>query len=230
MNPLLEFAILSIGFAYKPGPGMLLFVTKTISDGYRAALIMAVGTELGHLLCFLGVAIGYAYLDRLGGAIALLTIIGGLFLVYTGLMSLLSTAQATGDLATVPSVPTNRVHGVLMSFASKFSANQGLMLLIAGFLWAFVNPVNVAFYVSVLPAVINVGELKADFIIYASIILVVSVFSFHLTFITLARRIRRASLVGPTWVLARVIGSAIFLLIGVYILYRGFNAAWAHFV
>ncbi|RMD64638.1 MAG: hypothetical protein D6824_03730 [Planctomycetota bacterium] len=196
---IIEFTIASLAFGFKPGPGMLVHAMRAVTDGRKAALTMAVGTETGHALTFLLLWAGLTSLSIYNQHIApFLALIGGLSLVYIGVKSILKNSRNTYSLD-----DNNRLSG-----KSYYLTGVG---------WAFINPINIAFYASILPTFFKVEELVVNDMLLALTILILSIFFSHVVFIYSASTIKEMFSTSGGKSLANIIGNLVFISIGLYV-------------
>jgi threonine/homoserine/homoserine lactone efflux protein len=195
---LVKFAIASLAFGFKPGPGMVVHAMRALSDGKKAALTMAVGTETGHALVFLLLWSGLYTASVFGNVFELfLVFLGGGYLVYVGSRSFLSNGDKLNkNVKTTP-----------LSFKELY---------LSGVVWAFINPVNIAFYLAILPSFFEISELPINYMLYVLPILVVSVFSSHLVFVYFAGSIRDIVGSEKNNSIMNAIGNTVFVGIGLF--------------
>lgn len=122
-----------------PGPGIMIVVARSVSQGFVAGLVTSVGIVLGDFV-FITVAVyGLSALSQfLGGFFLIVKYAGAAYLIWLGLKIVLSKAvsEQKGD----PDTP-------------KHTTN-----LIAGLLTTLSNPKAILFYVSFFPTFIDLSS------------------------------------------------------------------------
>ena len=128
--------------AILPGPGMTGLMFKTLSQGYRAGVVMLSGLITGDIL-YLTVSIFLlGYLNQLSPDFAFyLVIFSSLYLLY------LSSQfwRFKGDLLEVP---------------LAFNTDQAITAYRDGLLITFSNPKTISFYLALVPAIFSSVSIK----------------------------------------------------------------------
>ncbi len=127
--------------AATPGPGVFASMVKASTAGFTASLYLIGGLALGDIV-FLNLALlGLSAIARvLGPFFFLIKIVGGLYLLYMGVMMYKSVGFQTGEKGE-NSEPRHRTF-------------------ISGLLVSLGNPKPILFYASVLPTIININEVN----------------------------------------------------------------------
>jgi homoserine/homoserine lactone efflux protein len=125
--------------ALSPGPAVFFSMSQAARHGMHGAMAGTGGILLGHLICFTFVAFGLAaVLSKMSGAMAVIRIVGALYLIYLGVRMILSKTQAIADVTTA---------------APKPRAKGGIVL--QGLLVQLTNPKNLMFVLAFLPQFIS---------------------------------------------------------------------------
>ena len=127
--------------AATPGPGVFASMAKASTAGFRASLYLIGGLAVGDMV-FLNLALlGLTAIAKLLGPFFIgIRIIGGLYLVYMGVMMYKS---------------------VELQSASTEERNEPMFrTFVSGLLVSLGNPKPILFYASVLPTIININEVK----------------------------------------------------------------------
>ncbi|NWJ47247.1 MAG: LysE family translocator [Chloroflexi bacterium] len=131
---LLAFSFASFVLAITPGPAMILIISSTVSQNFKAGLVTAISSGLGLYLHAVAVAFGLsALLLAVPVAFDIIKIAGALYLIYLGLQTILSKA------ALLDVEDENRVDA-----SSKSLIYQGLTA-------AVLNPKVALFFMAFLP-------------------------------------------------------------------------------
>lgn len=120
-----------------PGPGVLYVIARSLSQGYAAAFISALGLSSGVLVHVAAAAVGLsAILLTSALAFNLIKLIGAGYLIYLGIRMLLSSHQLQ-SAAPAPARPLPRLftEGVLVSIF-----NPKIAIFFLAFLPQFVDP------------------------------------------------------------------------------------------
>ncbi len=168
---LLYFAA-AIGLSFTPGPNSLLVLTHGALHGRRKTLFTVAGGALGFLgliaLSMLGIG---ALLKASAGALALLKLVGGAYLVWLG-------------------VQLWRSPPVHLDAAAPVAAPRGRAMFGQGLLTAVSNPKALLFFGAFLPQFIDPAvDLRIQFVAMAAIFIAVEVVVEFLL-ASLAHRIR----------------------------------------
>jgi homoserine/homoserine lactone efflux protein len=191
--------------ALSPGPAVFFSMSQAARHGMHGAVAGTAGILLGHFVCFTFVALGLAaLLSRMSGAMAVIRIVGALYLMYLGARMILSKTQSVADVSAVAPRPPAKGSIVL----------QGLLVQLT-------NPKNLMFVLAFLPQFISA---ERPLLPQLAIMLAVTVIidgAFLLAYAQIAARGTRA-LKGSrvvTW-LERAFGAAL-IFFGIKLLARG---------
>ena len=170
----LLYLVAAAGLSLTPGPNSLLVLTHGALHGHRKTLFTVAGGALGFLaliaLSMLGIG---AVLKASVGALTVLKLLGGAYLVWLGI-----------QLWRAPAIR-------LQADACK-ADTRGAELFRQGLLTALSNPKALLFYGAFLPQFIDPGrDLRMQFIVMATIFVAVEVVVEYLLAL-LAHRIRPA--------------------------------------
>jgi len=140
-NVLIPFFFGMVILAATPGPGVFASMAKASTAGFSASLYLIGGLALGDII-FLNLAlVGLSAIAKiLGPFFFTIKIIGGLYLIYMGLMMYRSKEFQTGN----NSKTGEPRHRIFMS----------------GLLVSLGNPKPILFYASVMPTIININDVR----------------------------------------------------------------------
>lgn len=146
----LLYLVAAVGLSLTPGPNSMLVLTHGALHGHRRALFTVSGGVVGFTtligLSMLGIG---AVLETSAGALTILKLVGGAYLVWLGI-----------QLWRAPAID-------LRVDATKVDA-QGAVLFRQGLLAAITNPKALLFYGAFLPQFIDPGrDLRAQFVVMA---------------------------------------------------------------
>ena len=167
------FALASAGIVVVPGPTVTVIVANALRHGARAGLWNVVGTQLGLATMLVSLAVGFgAIVDRLGGALEIVRLVGAAYLVWLGASlwranggSLLETGadapgpDAPGPRAANPHVDgTGRAGGI--GKRGEGGAREDLRavrFVRQGFLVIWANPKALVFFGAFIPQFVDAG-------------------------------------------------------------------------
>jgi len=123
-----------------PGPGIVAIVARALGSGFRSAIPAAAGTALGDWILMSLSAFGLALAAQaMGGLFLIVKLLGAAYLVYLGWRYW--TAPVEEMAAPVPS-------SARQGFLSQLSLTLG-------------NPKAIAFFVALLPSVVDLNHIGA---------------------------------------------------------------------
>jgi threonine/homoserine/homoserine lactone efflux protein len=140
-NLLVPFFFGMVILAATPGPGVFASMAKASTAGFKASLYVIAGLAVGDMI-FLNLALlGLSAIAKILGPLFLsIRIIGGIYLIYLGVMMFMSTGfQAGKNAETIEPRYQTFISGLLVSLG---------------------NPKPILFYASVLPTIINFNEVR----------------------------------------------------------------------
>jgi len=142
----LSLAIAIILLTIKPGPGMLAVISRSLSDGFLAALMIAMGIVTVQILYFLLAAFSFTIAeDHLLFISILMKSFGAVYLFYVGAKGF--AHLEAGVWAGKPDVLTQ----------IKASENY-----LAGVAITLGNPFVILFYAALIPSILELKELRID--------------------------------------------------------------------
>ncbi len=163
--------IIGLSGAMSPGPYLTVTIARTLREGRLAAMLMLVGHALLEAVLLIGFAFGLASVLRLPGVARVMSVVGGIVLLWMGGTLLWGAWRGTvvADLhaSENPSKVGPIAHGAIVSLSNPYWtlwwATIGITLAIKGLTF---GPVGVlAFFV---------GHELADLAWYAAVIFAVS--------------------------------------------------------
>ncbi len=134
----LTFALLVL--AILPGPGIIIVVSRALSNGLRAGIMTSLGIVAGDYI-FIALAIGglSALAQSFSEIFTVVKFLGAAYLMYLGLVLILS-----------PTETKNQKTSTTLGHSANF---------IAGLFTTLSNPKAILFYVSFFPAFIDLATL-----------------------------------------------------------------------
>jgi len=164
---LIYFGIYAITIAV-PGPGIVAIVARALGSGFRATVPAIIGTTLGDLVLMTLSAFGLALVAQaLGELFLAVKLAGAAYLIY------LAYKYWTAPVSTGEAVPVSAHKGFLAQFALTLG-----------------NPKPIAFFVALLPTVVDLHTLNGAGYLQlcsASLILIPAI---TMTYAALAARAR----------------------------------------
>ncbi|AIY40468.1 Transporter [Collimonas arenae] len=153
MTQYLIFLLAFAASAALPGPEIAALLSRSISGGLRSSLPLATGIIIGKLIMLSAAVIGLsALLAILGPAFVTLKYAGAAYLVWLGIKKWHKAGEALANATDTP--------------AASIGIEIGL-----GLAMTITNPLAIAFYMALLPGVINVaGVPLSSYLILCAII------------------------------------------------------------
>ncbi len=193
----LAFSLLCLGMVLTPGPNMIYLVSRSISQGPRAAMISLGGVALGFVFYMLCASLGIsALLMAVPYAYDALRIAGVIYLLYLAWQAVKPGAQSPFAVRSLP----------------RHSAKK---LFLMGFLTNLLNPKIAIVFLSLLPQFIKpeLGHVLAQSLVLGTTQIIMSVTVNAL--IALSAGAIAATLAGrPMWLIIQrwIMGTALFAL------------------
>ncbi len=151
-----------------PGPGIIALVARALGSGFRATVPAVIGTALGDWALMTLSAFGLAIVAReMGGLFLVVKLAGAAYLVYLGYK------YWTAPVSELPVSDGSSARG----FFAQFALTLG-------------NPKAIAFFVALLPTVVDLGKLNAGGYAELSAATFVLIPAITLTYVGLAARVR----------------------------------------
>jgi threonine/homoserine/homoserine lactone efflux protein len=197
-SSLVTFAAAAFVLVALPGPNMLYLLARSISEGRRAGVVSALGTETGTLVHISAAAAGLsALLASSATAFAFVKYAGAAYLIYLGVRVLVSRDPA----AHAPAAPPAGAHVYRQAVVVQL-LNPKVALFFLAFLPQFIEPDR--------PAATQILALG---LILVAIGLVIGIAT-ALAAGSAAQRLRGRSLGGREW--GRWAGGCLYLAVGAY--------------
>ena len=202
---IITLAIAVLGLAIKPGPGMMMLMSRTMSQGMKACYTFLIGFLLVTLFYLLLVFFGFKMVGLDMAFLLILTkSLAAVYLIYIGIKGLQNP-----DVAYANETPEGH------SFFDNVTAAMVLTLS---------NPLVIVFYAGILPSLIDVSDVSLnDMAIIIAVVLFIEgiVPLFYCAPLAIYRKkIPLNFLKG-----LRIFSSVIIILIGLYIGYTALPAA-----
>lgn len=165
-------AVATFVFVMTPGPGIFALVSRALSKGPLAAVVLALGliaADFVYLSCALA---GLAFVaQRFQGLFIAVKIVGAIYLVWLGIRTWRATPRPMGEAIT-------RQRGLWRDFA-------------AGFVTSGSNPKVMLFYLGFLPAFVELAHMTAGRYLLIATVVTLTLFIGCLIYIMLCARMRR---------------------------------------
>jgi threonine/homoserine/homoserine lactone efflux protein len=181
-SSLLGFALVAFGLAITPGPNMMYLVSRSISQGRRAALVSLGGVAIGFVFYMVAAAVGLtALLFTVPLAYDVLRFAGAAYLLYLAWQAL-------------------RPGGRSVFQVRELSVDSHRRLVVMGLLTNLLNPKAAMLYLSLLPQFIDPtrGSVLTQSLILGSLQIVISL-TVNAVVASAAGTISRFLGTRPTW-------------------------------
>lgn len=200
LAPFLAYAAALSIAAIIPGPGIAGLVGQSLGSGLRASLFFLAGMALGDVVYLTVAVAGLAALAQVfAGAMLVVKLLGGAYLVYLGIRFWTSRAGLTN------------VHAI--------PKRTGIKAFLAGFAVTLGNPKTIVFYLALLPTVLDLDRVGPSEWVALSALTLMVLFCTLTPYALLAARarsvlIQRGTLVYLNRIAASIIGGAGALILG----------------
>lgn len=152
-----------------PGPGVVAIVARALGSGFRSTIPAAIGTLVGDWIWMTLSAFGLAAVAQaMGSYFLIVKYAGAIYLLYMGYKYWTAEVGETPEL-----VPAS----IRQSFLSQLSVTLG-------------NPKAMAFFLAILPTVVDLKHLNAAGYAQLSLATAVLIPSIMLAYAALAARVR----------------------------------------
>ena len=99
IESLIEFGIASLALLVIPGPAVLYIINRSVADGRNVALAAVAGLEIGNFMHVIAATVGLsAVIATSAAAFSAVKWIGAGYLIYIGIRTLATKAQAVNQL------------------------------------------------------------------------------------------------------------------------------------
>ena len=148
------FFITLIIFSITPGPGVFAILAKSISEGVRPCISLALGMAISDVVYLILACYGLSTIaEQWGSVFTLVRILGAIYLIYLGWKIWHNRAQ----------------------YIERDSANKNLAGFIPGFLISASNPKVILFYIAFLPSFMDLAKLSVNDIMLVSILTLIGI-------------------------------------------------------
>jgi len=148
------FFITLIIFSITPGPGVFAILAKSISEGVRPCISLALGMAISDVIYLILACYGLSTIaEKWGGIFTLVRILGAICLIYLGWK-----------------IWHNRTR-----YIERDSVNKNLAGFIPGFLISASNPKVILFYIAFLPSFMDLAKLSVNDIILVSFLTLIGI-------------------------------------------------------
>lgn len=132
----------------KPGPHTITLIFKTLQSGTRSALLIAIGNNITHLLFFWSSILAFTFLSPSDWVVFFIRIAAGLYIIVYSLYSAFNGSDPSFG-------------GV----AGKRTAS-----ILTGFFVGLSNPLNLSFYLGVMPQIFTHSYSYGDIIVMSFLV------------------------------------------------------------
>jgi threonine/homoserine/homoserine lactone efflux protein len=202
----LALALAMLVLAATPGPGVLLVTSQTALNGIRAGIFTTIGIISADIVFILLVGYGLSSLsNQLDGATRFISIFGGIYLLYIGCQAI-RTSLKKMPISTPSDTVTS--HKDIMKFLSS------------GFFITMSNPKAILFYVSFLPAFVDLNLITNTdiFIIACTASIVIGPTMMFYAFLT--NKASQLSNQSQSQTLTALTSGLLIIIVGLYMLTR----------
>ena len=148
------FFITLIIFSITPGPGVFAILAKSISEGVRPCISLALGMAISDVVYLILACYGLSTIaEQWGSVFTLVRILGAIYLIYLGWKIWHNRAQ----------------------YIERDSANKNLAGFIPGFLISASNPKVILFYIAFLPSFMDLAKLSVNDILLVSFLTLIGI-------------------------------------------------------
>jgi len=148
------FFITLIIFSITPGPGVFAILAKSISEGVRPCISLALGMAISDVVYLILACYGLSTIaEQWGSVFTLVRILGAIYLIYLGWKIWHNRAQ----------------------YIERDSANKNLAGFIPGFLISASNPKVILFYIAFLPSFMDLAKLSVNDIMLVSFLTLIGI-------------------------------------------------------
>ncbi|NCO03435.1 MAG: LysE family translocator [Alphaproteobacteria bacterium] len=204
IESLLALAAAVFVFALKPGPGIMMAMTRSVSDGYRGLGTFLIGFNIG-LAVYLGIV--FIGLETLHIDIIFLSVLvkslAAVYLIYLGIKGF----QTPNPKMRVEEAETQSLLD---------NVSSAMMLTLS-------NPMIIVFYASIIPVFINPDTITLNMIFFIMAMLMI-IDSLGMVIYCLPLILFRKTIPQSFMDKVRVISSIIIIMIGLYIGYTAIGA------
>ncbi|MGH1427948.1 MAG: LysE family translocator [Arenicella sp.] len=191
--------------AATPGPGILLVTSQTTSHGLRAGFLSTLGIIIADIFFILLVAYGLATLAKqIQSLIVIINFFGGIYLVYLGVTSFIKLASANSQR-----LPNKQP-----------SLKGNINFILSGFLITISNPKAILFYLSFLPAFIDLTRTTHNDVLIIIFIALISITPTMMIYAYISDKATQLSKGKQSRSFISKISSCLIISVGCYMLYR----------
>jgi threonine/homoserine/homoserine lactone efflux protein len=141
-------------FSITPGPGVFAILAKSISEGVRPCISLALGMAISDVVYLILACYGLSTIaEQWGSVFTLVRILGAIYLIYLGWKIWHNRAQ----------------------YIERDSANKNLAGFIPGFLISASNPKVILFYIAFLPSFMDLAKLSVNDIMLVSFLTLIGI-------------------------------------------------------
>ena len=192
----------------KPGPGQALRIATALKEGFMPAMCIAVGVALICNLYLFLAAMGSTFISNVFHASGIyFKIAGGLYLVYLGVKGF-QPAKEKPQATSITTQKTNK---------KKYLQYFGL-----GMILSLSNPIDIFFFVGILPGLIDMSVLGTiNIVIFMAIFTAVTLL-IDVLILTLAIQSKKAFIDGTLSQNINLIANFGLIIIGLFFIYSAF--------
>lgn len=172
VHALALMALATFVFVMTPGPGIFALVSRSLSRGALAAVVLALGLIAADFVYLTLALAGLALVaQRFHTAFVVLKVVGALYLVYLGVRTWRAVPQPM-------TACRERPRGLWRDFAAGFATSGS-------------NPKVILFYLGILPALVAMTHMSwQDYLLVVAVV-TATLFAGCLIYVALCARMRR---------------------------------------
>jgi threonine/homoserine/homoserine lactone efflux protein len=193
----------------KPGPGQAVKITRGLNDGFWPGFYVAIGIITACLVYFLIAVLGLKIVTNFFYDMrSILKFIGGAYFLYIGYQGLknIQSGQWTGQVD-----KSNK-----QTFIENYTA---------GLLLSFSNPLDIVYFMGIMPTLVPVGVFSINDIILGATILIAVGLIVDVLVLLLVSQVKEALSNTSFVVRLNIVTSIGFILIGLFLFYSAFFMA-----
>lgn len=195
--------------AATPGPGVLLVTSQTATHRLRAGLLTTCGIIFADIFFILLVTYGLAALTKnLQFIIIFVNFLGGLYLIFIGVISFKNCLKNKISEHQKTAINNNS------------SQKSNAYFFLSGFLVTLSNPKAILFYLSFLPAFVDLSNLKHSDVVIIMITAIVTIAPTMMIYAWMSNQAAKMSPLKQKESIISKVAAIMLIIVGCYMLYR----------
>ena len=200
----IALAVAMFILAITPGPGILLITSQTASHGLRAGFFTMVGIIVADISFILLVGYGLSNVTHhISNATIIISLLGGIYLIYLGIQTIRSHFYKSNQ-----------------SQFSPIHRQQVIKFFSTGFFITLSNPKAILFYLSFLPAFIDLQAITHQDIIIIAITAAIVIGMTMMFYALLTHKTSQLALSSTKQYFITQISGGLIICVGVYMILR----------